>query len=98
MPRRIFPAGGALRRFFDEDLPRAELVKETLAEALAATRAHPTEALKPILADALSDLATSLERDRTAAIALARAEGDRVRDHVYEPLRALREVLEELVD
>jgi GTP-binding protein EngB required for normal cell division/Flp pilus assembly protein TadD len=91
-------AGGALRRFFDEDLPRAELVKETLAEALAATRAHPTEALKPILADALSDLATSLERDRTAAIALARAEGDRVRDHVYEPLRALREVLEELVD
>lgn len=91
-------AGGALRRFFDEDLPRAELVKETLAESLSATRAHPSEALKPVLSDAMSDLALELERERAGAIERARAEADRVRDRVYEPLRALREVLEELVD
>lgn len=91
-------AGGALRRFFDEDLPRAELVKETLSEALAAMRAHPSEALKPALQDALSDLATDLERERTRAMEHARAEGERLRDRAYEPLRALREVLEELVD
>lgn len=91
-------AGGALRRFFDEDLPRAELVKGTLAEALSAVRAHPSEVLRPGLGDALADLAGDLERARAALAAAARAEGHAVRDRVYEPLRALREVLEELVD
>ena len=91
-------AGGALRRFFEEDLPRAELAKEPLAEALGAARAHPAEALRPALQDALADLAADLERDRTRAITDARAEAERLRDCVYEPLRALREVLEELVD
>lgn len=91
-------AGGTLRRFFDEDLPRAELVKETLAETLAATGAHPSEALKPSLQDALEALAADLEAERLRALERARAEAERVRDRVYEPLRALREVLEELVD
>jgi len=36
-------AGGALRRFFEEDLPRAELAIEPLTEALASHRAHPRE-------------------------------------------------------
>lgn len=91
-------AGGALRRFFDEELPRAELVKETLAESLAATRAHPSEALKPMLSEALSQLVAELDRDRAGAVERARADAERVRDQVYEPLRALREALEELVD
>jgi hypothetical protein len=91
-------AGGALRRFFDEVLPRAELARGPLSEALESTRAHPTETLKPALLDALADMATELEHDRARAVGAARAEGERLRDRVYEPLRVLKEVLEELVD
>ncbi|HEY8428633.1 MAG TPA: dynamin family protein, partial [Sandaracinaceae bacterium] len=91
-------AGGALRRFFEEDLPRAELVKDSLAEAIAAVRAHPSEVLRPALNDALADLASELERERLRLVAEARAESHGLRDRVYEPLRALREVLAELVD
>jgi hypothetical protein len=91
-------AGGALRRFFEEDLPRAELAVEPLAEALGAARAHPRESLRPALQDAVADLAADLDRVRVGAVHAARADRDRMRDRVYEPLRALREVLAELVD
>jgi GTPase Era involved in 16S rRNA processing/Flp pilus assembly protein TadD len=91
-------AGGALRRFFEEDLPRAELERASLAEALGATRAHPSETLRPALHDGLQDLVEDLEQERARALQRARADVDRLRDRVYEPLRALREVLEELVE
>lgn len=91
-------AGGALRRFFEDDLPRAELAVEPLAEALAVARAHPRESLRPHLQDALGDLGADLERARQQAIAGSRRAREQLRDRVYEPLRALREVLEELVD
>lgn len=91
-------AGGALRRFFEEDLPHAELALEPLAEALGAARAHPREALRPALRDAVEDLASALEDRRLEAVRAARQDRDALRDRVYEPLVALREVLEELVD
>ncbi|MEQ8889448.1 MAG: hypothetical protein RID93_17530, partial [Sandaracinaceae bacterium] len=90
--------GGALRRFFEDDLPRAELAVEPLAEALSVARAHPRESLRPHLQEALGDLGGDLERVRQAAIEASRASREQLRDRVYEPLRALREVLEELVD
>ncbi|MFK7985719.1 MAG: dynamin family protein [Sandaracinaceae bacterium] len=90
--------GGALRRFFEDDLPRAELEKEPIAEALSAARAHPREHLRPELQEALSELARSLETDRTDAIATLRRDRRAQIDAVYEPLRALRDVLSELVD
>ena len=90
--------GGALRRFFEDDLPRAELAVEPLAEALSVARAHPRESLRPHLQEALGDLGGELERVRQAAIEASRASREQLRDRVYEPLRALREVLEELVD
>ncbi len=91
-------AGGALRRFFEEDLPRAELERATLAEALGTTRAHPSETLRPALQDALQDLVADLEQERARALDRSRGDLERLRDRVYEPLRALREVLEELVE
>lgn len=91
-------AGGALRRFFEEDLPRAQLDKETLAEAIGATRAHPSETLRPGLHDALQDLVSDLEQARAHARSSARTDLERLRDRVYEPLRALRGVLGELVE
>ncbi len=91
-------AGGALRRFFEDDLPHAELAKEPLAEALMGARAHPRERLRPELREALRGLGDALEAHRQARILEVQAEGEQLRDRLYEPLRALREVLEELVD
>lgn len=91
-------AGGALRRFFEDDLPHAELAVAPLAEALAAQRAHPRERLRPALREAVTGLADLLERERAAAVAEVHREAERLRDRVYEPLRALRTVLEELAD
>lgn len=91
-------AGGALRRFFDEDLPHAELAKEPLAEALATGRVHPRERLRPALRDVVTGLADALEQERLQEIVEVQREAERLRDRVYEPLRALKEVLEELAD
>ncbi|MCA9604168.1 MAG: hypothetical protein KC619_01150, partial [Myxococcales bacterium] len=91
-------AGGGLRHFFEEDLPHAELAVGPLAEALSTQRAHPRERLRPALRDAVTGLADALEQDRVEAVADIQREADRLRDRVYEPLRALRAVLEELAD
>lgn len=91
-------AGGALRRFFEDELPRAELAKEPLAEALMMARAHPRERLRPALREALDALGDELERERQRRVEEVREGREQLRDRLYEPLRALREVLEELVD
>ncbi|MGE3632817.1 MAG: dynamin family protein, partial [Sandaracinaceae bacterium] len=90
--------GGALRRFFEEDLPRAELAKEPLAEALRAARAEPRELLRPVLREAVSDLMAELEGLRQRRVGESQDALESLRARLYEPLRALREVLEELVD
>ncbi|MCB9591929.1 MAG: dynamin family protein [Sandaracinaceae bacterium] len=91
-------AGGALRRFFEDELPHAELAVEPLAEALAGHRAHPRERLRPALRDAVMGLADAFEQERTIALSDVQRDAERLRDRVYEPLRALRAVLEELAD
>lgn len=91
-------AGGALRRFFEDDLPHAELARAPLAAALKTARAHPRERLRPALRDAVGGLVDALEGERVAAVASDVRDAERLRDRVYEPLRALMEVLDELAD
>ncbi|MBX3271975.1 MAG: dynamin family protein, partial [Sandaracinaceae bacterium] len=91
-------AGGALRHFFEEDLPRAELAVAPLAEALATHRAHPRDRLRPALREAVTGLADALERERAEAVTTLERDVERLRDLVYQPLEVLREVLEELAD
>jgi tetratricopeptide (TPR) repeat protein len=90
-------SGGALRRFFDEVLPTATLSVKPIAEALGQARAHPREGLRPALDAAVTELARSLERELREAGETAERDWERLRARTYEPLRALHEVLEELV-
>ncbi|MCB9632336.1 MAG: dynamin family protein [Sandaracinus sp.] len=88
--------GGALKRFFEEVLPRAELDPSVLATALARGRVDSAEELRPALLEALE----LVQRERVEACdARVRAldvERRRVAERVFGPLRALREVLAEL--
>ncbi|UJR79875.1 Hypothetical protein I5071_19150 [Sandaracinus amylolyticus] len=90
-------SGGALRRFFDEVLPTATLSVKPIADALGQARAFPRESLRPALEHATAELLRELERDVTATGEAARRDWERLRARTYEPLRALHEVLEELV-
>jgi GTP-binding protein EngB required for normal cell division len=86
-----------LRRFFDEALPAATLSEQALADALGPLRASTRDELRPRLDTSLERLTQTLARrlrgqaqgeERAEALLVART---------YEPLRALREVLSELV-
>lgn len=90
-------AGGALRKFFDEVLPKITLSTQPIAEALGQSRAHPRESLRPDLEEALSGLIRSVESDLLQARERLARDQERLRARTYEPLRALHEVLEELV-
>ena len=90
-------SGGALRRFFDEVLPTATLSVKPIADALGQARAFPREGLRPALDLAAAELLRELERDVGATGEAARRDWERLRARTYEPLRALHEVLEELV-
>lgn len=90
-------AGGALRRFFDDILPTAELEVGVIAEALSAARAHPRELLRPPLEAALASLLRELAAEAHAAAAESLARRDRERSRTYTPLRTLREALGELL-
>jgi GTP-binding protein EngB required for normal cell division len=90
-------AGGALRRFFEEALPRAVLEQDALAEALRPAGADPRLELRGALGDALADLVAGLDRDRLEAVEASRRAREGLRAGVYEPLRALRSVLAELI-
>ena len=90
-------SGGALRRFFEEVLPHAQLEVAGIAEALGVARAHPRDRLRPTLEAALAELVTSLERESRAIATAAHRSREQLRTRTYEPLRALHEVLGELV-
>jgi tRNA U34 5-carboxymethylaminomethyl modifying GTPase MnmE/TrmE len=90
-------AGGALRRFFEDILPTAELEVTTIAEALAAARSHPRELLKPPLEAALAALVRELATEAKAAADEALLVRDRERSRTFTPLRTLREALAELL-
>jgi len=91
-------AGGELRRFFDDVLPRIELSLAPITEALAQSRAHPREALKPALENALAGLLRSLSREaEERARDQERREAELVARR-YEPLRVLHQVLSALAD
>lgn len=89
--------GGTLLRFFEETLPRAELSVAPLAEALESAKAHPGQALRPRLHEAMDRLLDELERARSQALTEVRNEQRMLQERTYEPLRALSDVLEELV-
>ena len=88
--------GGALKRFFEEVLPRAELDPSVLATALARGRVNSAEELRPALLEALE----LVQRERVEAcdtrVRALDVERRRVAERVFGPLRALREVLAEL--
>ncbi len=90
-------AGGALRRFFDEILPTAELEVTGIAEALSAARAHPRELLRPPLETSLAELLRGLAQEAEAAARESLVLRDRERSRTYTPLRTLREALTELI-
>ena len=90
-------AGGALRRFFDEILPTAELEVTSIAEALAAARAHPRELLRPPLEAGLATLLRELAKEARDASEESLVLRDRERSRTFTPLRTLREALSELL-
>ncbi|MEO0326662.1 MAG: hypothetical protein AAF447_27200, partial [Myxococcota bacterium] len=89
-------AGGALARFFEEVLPRAELEATSLARELGRAGADVDGELRPALADAIVALTQALRHDIEATRAAeAQAEAERAQ-RIAGPLRALREALGEL--
>jgi Flp pilus assembly protein TadD len=90
-------AGGALRRFFDEILPTADLKVAIIADSLSAARAHPREILRPALEAALASLFRDLAREAKSGAEDALLVRDRERSRTFEPLRTLHEALSELL-
>ncbi|MEM1418205.1 MAG: dynamin family protein, partial [Myxococcota bacterium] len=93
--RGVF-AGGGLRRFFDEALPRAELEATALARELGRARADVDAELRPALGDAVAELARSLGARLEAARGAHEDAEIRRAQRIAGPLRALREALGEL--
>jgi len=88
---------GAVRRFFDDALPTLTLSEAPVAEALATVRAHPRDILKPQLESSVEALLEALGRDLESRASTAARQEAALRSGTYEPLRALRDVLSELV-
>ena len=86
-------AGGTLRRFFEEVLPRAELDEEALGPALARGRADPGEELRPALTEAVESLHAELVREHDARSAEKRDHRRRFEREVLAPLAALRDAI-----
>ncbi|HJL36882.1 MAG TPA: dynamin family protein, partial [Polyangiaceae bacterium LLY-WYZ-15_(1-7)] len=89
-------AGGSLRRFFEEVLPRADLEREALAGALMRARSAPRDELRPPLVEAAEALHRALVQERDDAVEALAAERHHAAAAVFGPLRALREVLAEI--
>jgi tetratricopeptide (TPR) repeat protein len=88
---------GAVRRFFDEALPTLTLSEAPVADALAGLRASPRDVLRPQLETSLEALLEGLGRELEARAAAALREEAALRARTFDPLRALRDVLSELV-
>ncbi|MBN8616120.1 MAG: dynamin family protein, partial [Deltaproteobacteria bacterium] len=88
---------GAVRRFFDDVLPTLTLSEAPVADALASLRASPRDVLRPQLEASLEALLESLARELEGRAAQATRDEAALRSRTYDPLRALRDVLSELV-
>lgn len=88
---------GAVRRFFDEVLPTLTLSEAPVADALASLRASPRDTLRHPLETSLEALLESLASELEARAGAAAREEAALRSRTYDPLRALRDVLSELV-
>jgi hypothetical protein len=89
--------GGAQRRLFDDALPRAAATREGAIQALGTVRADPRAELGTALRDALTELVGTLERAVVAEASAAERQGEQLSSEVFGPLRALREVLAEMM-
>lgn len=89
--------GGGLRRLFDDTLPRAAATRDGAVQALAVVRADARTELGPALRDALVELVGTLERTVIARASEAERHGEQLSSEVFGPLRALREVLAEMM-
>jgi len=87
-------AGGALRRFFEEQLPRAELESPSIARALARARADLSAELRPGLFGAVADAEEQLSEAARVGAAQAAQTVTKQERELMEPVRALRDVLE----
>lgn len=85
-----------LRRYFEEVLPRGEVTAEAVDRGLAAYRADARSELLPALREQARELVATLAKDERAAATALRAEREEIVSRVFEPLRALRDVLDEL--
>jgi hypothetical protein len=94
--RGLLRAGG-LRRLFDDTLPRALATREGAVQALAVIRADARAELGLSLRDTLAELVGSLERAVLAEALAAEQHGEQLSSEVFGPLRALREVLAEMM-
>ena len=90
-------AGGALDRFFADELPRAELVPAAIIPHLAAAVPSLSVELRPGLLEAAGELTQALEAARTSAMTLEADAREALRRGTYAPLVALREALTDLV-
>ena len=90
--------GGGLHRFFDEALPKAELALDPLKQGLLPVRAHPRERLRPALEEAVDQMVAGLQAECGQRVQRSRDAIERLNAETFEPLRALRDVLEQLVD
>jgi tetratricopeptide (TPR) repeat protein len=88
---------GAVRRFFDEVLPTLTLSEAPVADALAGLRASPRDVLRPQLETSLEALLEGLGRELESRASGASRDEAALRTRTYDPLRALRDVLSELV-
>ncbi|MCA9532187.1 MAG: dynamin family protein [Myxococcales bacterium] len=89
--------GGALRRLFEDSLPRAVASRQGAVAALGVVRADARGELGGSLRDVLAELVGSLERAVVAEAAAAEQHGEQLSSEVFGPLRALREVLAEMM-
>lgn len=88
--------GGALRRFFDEVLPRAELDVAVLGTALARGRVDSRAELRPALVEALELVQRERVEVREGEVRALDDTRRREAERVFGPLRALHEVLREV--
>ncbi len=89
--------GGSIRRFFEEALPSITLSEAAIAEALLGLSASPRDTLRPRLEASLSAALDALVADVEAGVEASRRRVQELRSRTFEPLRALRDVLTELV-
>ncbi|MBX7195376.1 MAG: dynamin family protein, partial [Sandaracinaceae bacterium] len=88
---------GAVKRFFDDVLPTLTLSEAPVADALASLRASSRDVLRPQIETSVEALLEALGAELEGRALIAGREESALRSRTYDPLRALRDVLSELV-